>query len=156
MIVFDLTCENAHRFEGWFASSDDFAEQNAADLIGCPECGSVLIGKAPMAPTVPRKGNATNASTAPVQAERQLSNAPLTPEIAAAITRLAKAQAEALKDSTWVGREFAETSRAMHYGERDHAAIHGEASLTEAKELLEEGVAIAPLPLPVAPPEKLN
>ena len=80
----------------------------------------------------------------------------MTPEVAAAIDKLAKAQAKALKDSTWVGKAFAEQSRAMHYGECDHAPIHGEATLEEARELLDEGVPVAPLPLPVAPPDDVN
>ena len=80
----------------------------------------------------------------------------MTPEVKAALTALHKAQQKALKDSTWVGKDFASQSRAMHYGERDHAAIHGQASLEEAKELIDEGVPVAPLPFPVAPPDELN
>jgi len=73
-----------------------------------------------------------------------------------ALAALAKAQAEALKNSTWVGDKFVDETRKMHYGERDEAPIHGQASLAEAKALIDEGVPVAPLPFPVAPPEKLN
>ena len=62
----------------------------------------------------------------------------------------------ALKDSTWVGEAFADQSRAMHYGEQDPAVIHGQATLEQARELFEEGIAVTPLPFPVAPPEELN
>jgi hypothetical protein len=65
-------------------------------------------------------------------------------------------QAEALKSSKYVGENFAEQSRAMHYGERDPETIHGKATPKEAKALVEEGVPIAPLPFPVTPPEDLN
>ena len=78
------------------------------------------------------------------------------PEVAEALGKLAQAQAKALESSTWVGDKFAEQSRAMHYGERDAATIHGRASLREAKELSEEGIAVAPLPFPVASPGDLN
>ena len=124
----------------------------------CPQCGTAEIEKAPMAPAVPRKGNQLPAPVTPAaqQPPRPLANTPMTPEVAEAIAHLAKAQEAALKNSKWVGKGFAEQSRAMHYGEREHTAIHGEASLEEARELLEEGVPIAPLPLPVAPPEELN
>jgi hypothetical protein len=44
----------------------------------------------------------------------------------------------------------------MHYGERDTESIHGQATLAEAKELLEEGIGVMPLPLPVVPPEQAN
>jgi hypothetical protein len=69
---------------------------------------------------------------------------------------LARMQAEALKQSRWVGEDFAEQSRAIHYGEREAEPIHGKATLEEAKELLEEGVAVMPLPFPVVPPDQAN
>jgi len=155
MIVYDLSCDHGHRFEGWFGSSDDFASQKARGLVSCPTCGSLAVDKAPMAPAVGRKGNQMPTTRAP-RNDKGMSNTPMTPEVVAALSKLAEAQAKALENSTWVGKDFVEQSRAMHYGERDHAAIHGEATLQEAKELLEEGVPVAPLPLPIAPPEDVN
>jgi len=150
MIVFDLACSDGHRFEGWFASSDDFAAQSAQGLVECPSCGSQQVAKAPMAPAVPRKGNQRGVTKQPV------ANAPMPPEVAEALQHLAQAQTKALEGSKWVGDNFAEQSRAMHYGERDTEIIHGRATPTEAKELREEGVPVAPLPFPVAPPGDLN
>ncbi|ANY20698.1 hypothetical protein A6F68_02198 [Tsuneonella dongtanensis] len=150
MIVFDLSCTLGHRFEGWFASSEAYADQIGRGLVACPHCGSVGVEKAPMAPAVPAKGNARTEVAGPA-----LSNA-LPPEVAKAVRALADAQARALKESTWVGTDFAEQSRAMHYGERDHATIHGQASPDEARALVEEGIPIAPLPFPLAPPDELN
>lgn len=154
MIVFDLSCAEGHRFEGWFGSSADYEGQREGGLLACPFCGSGKVGKAPMAPAVPAKGN-TRTESLPTTATPQqaMANTPLPPQVLAA---LAKAQAEALKNSTWVGDKFAEETRKMHYGERDEAPIHGQASLAEAKALIEEGVPVAPLPFPVAPPDKLN
>ncbi len=108
-----------------------------------------------MAPAVPAKGN-TRQGAQPPEASRTLASGPMPPQVHKAMAALAKAQAEALKDSTWVGDKFAEESRKMHYGERDEAPIHGQASLAQAKALIEEGVPVAPLPFPVPPPEKLN
>lgn len=155
MIVYDLSCGEGHRFEGWFGSSDDFAKQQMRGLVTCPECGSAEIAKAPMAPAVPVKGNrrAEPPAPAPVQA---VARGPMPPEVAAALSKLAEAQAKALKDSRWVGGAFAEQSRAMHYGERTQEAIHGQATPEEAQALIEEGVPVAPLPFPVAPPEDIN
>ncbi|APE28795.1 DUF1178 family protein [Aurantiacibacter gangjinensis] len=152
MIVYDLSCEHGHRFEGWFGSSGDFADQKAGGLITCPQCGSPAVDKAPMAPSVGAKGN----QRTEVARGKNVSNAPMTPEVAQALEKLAKAQAKALENSTWVGKDFAEQSRAMHYGEKDHAPIHGQASMKEAKDLLDEGVPVAPLPLPIAPPDDVN
>jgi hypothetical protein len=156
MIVFDLSCAEGHRFEGWFGSSADYEGQRDGGLLACPLCGSDEVAKAPMAPAVPAKGN-TRSESLPAAAapapQQPLSNTPLPPQVIAA---LAKAQAEALKNSSWVGDKFAEETRKMHYGERDEAPIHGQASLAEAKALIAEGVPVAPLPFPIAPPDKLN
>ena len=88
--------------------------------------------------------------------QQSVSNAPMPPEVEEAMQALAKAQAKALKSSTYVGDKFAEQPREMHYGERNEAPIHGKASLEEAKSLIDEGVPVAPLPFPVAPPDELN
>jgi hypothetical protein len=153
MIVFDLDCDRGHRFEGWFASSDAFAEQSGRGLLACPQCGSQAVIKAPMAPSVPTKAN-TRSEDRPQSAS--VARGALPPEVAEAMRALAKAQSKALANSTWVGEKFAETTRAMHYGERETTAIHGQATIDQAKDLLEEGIAVAPLPFPVAPPEELN
>ena len=150
MIVFDLACPCGYRFEGWFASSGAFAEQVERGLVGCPQCGETGIEKAPMAPAVPAKGNSR-----PAEPKRAATNA-VPAEIAKAMRSLAQAQAKALESSTWVGDTFAEKSRAMHYGEREHAVIHGRATADEARALVEEGVKVAPLPFPVAAPDEIN
>ena len=84
------------------------------------------------------------------------SEPPLPPEAMEMMRKLATMQAEALKESRWVGESFADDARAMHYGERDVESIHGQATLAEAKELIEEGIQVAPLPFPVAPSGKAN
>jgi hypothetical protein len=100
--------------------------------VQCPVCQSANIDKAPMAPRVPRKG----------------SDNP--------IAKLAAIQAEMLKDSRWVGDQFTETARAMHCGEIESAQVHGNATLEQAKSLADDGIPIAPLPLPVTPPSQVN
>jgi len=168
MIVFDLACESGHRFEGWFGSSHDFAQQQESGLVACPQCGSQSIAKAPMAPAVPRKGNRRAearievgpGAAAPDSGEgtgrQAVARGPLPPPVAAALAKLAEAQHEALRHSKWVGAKFAETSRAMHYGEHKEEAVHGQASLEEAQALIEEGIPITPLPFPIAPPDEVH
>ena len=133
MIVFDLQCrDGGETFEAWFRSSADYDEQSEAGLVQCPVCQSANIGKAPMAPGVPRKGSGSP------------------------IARLAAMQAELLKDSRWVGDQFTETARAMHSGEIEAAQVHGNATLEQAKSLADDGIPVAPLPLPVTPPSQVN
>ena len=143
MIVFDLRCAGGHVFEAWFASGAAYDEQAARGLVRCPLCGETQVGKAAMAPNVGAKGN-RRADTPPAA------------EVKAALATLASAQAKALEGSTWVGRRFAERARAMHDGAEPTATIHGQATVAEAKALADDGVAVAPLPLPVVPPERQN
>ncbi len=143
MIVFDLKCRAEHVFEAWFASSGAYEEQRIAGQVRCPLCNDGDVTKAVMSPAISGKGN-------------RKPDAPTPGAIKSMMKLLATKQAEALKSSEWVGTAFADRARAMHLGEEKPATIHGQASVAEAKALVEEGVPIAPLPLPVGPPEKLN
>jgi hypothetical protein len=152
MIVFDLECrESRHRFEGWFGSSEDFTRQQERGLVACPECGNADVVKAPMAPSVGVKGNRRDVAQRP----RPMASG-IPPEVVEVMHKLAQMQADALRSSQWVGDRFAEESRAIHYGESELGTIHGQATVEEAKALLDEGIAIAPLPFPVAPPDEIN
>jgi hypothetical protein len=133
VIVFDLRCDGGHVFEAWFQSSAAYETQRSAGHVVCPMCGTTGVGKAVMAPGIPAKGNTREAAPSP-------------DVVKAALRELAGLQAKALEGSQW----------AMHDGEETVSAIHGQASLAEAKALVEEGVPIAPLPLPVRPPEEAN
>lgn len=152
MIVFDLACDNAHTFEGWFGSSDAFADQHARGLLTCPVCDSAAVAKAPMAPAVPVKGN--RAVTLP--RAQPVSNTAMPAEVAKAFKALAAAQAKALATSEWVGDRFAAEVRSMHYGDTKEKQVHGRATKDDAVSLMEEGIAVAPLLVPVQPPEELN
>ena len=164
MIVFDLECRTGgHRFEGWFSSSQDFAAQQQRGLVCCPQCGASDVVKVVMAPNLGRKGNqlAPAPQARPPQPPEQPASTPhaggkLPPEALKVMQALAVMQAEALKASRWVGAGFAEQSRKMHYGEAEVETIHGQATPREAEELIEEGIAVLPLPFPVAPPDDLN
>lgn len=158
MIVFDLQCGPlGHRFEGWFGSSSDYDDQRGRGLVSCPICGTDDVTKAVMAPNVGRKGNQISAPVAKAEALAQpMANLPLPPEAVAMLKAVAAMQVEALKTSTWVGEKFADDARAMHYGEKDAAPIHGRATLQEAQELVEEGIPVAPVLVPVIPPEEAN
>ena len=133
MIVFDLQCrDGGETFEAWFRSNADYEEQRDTGLVQCPYCQSANVAKAPMAPSVPKKGG----------------DSPL--------ARLAAIQSEALKDSRWVGDQFADTARAMHSGEMPSQQVHGRATLEQARSLVDDGIPVAPLPLPVVPPTQVN
>ncbi len=168
MIVFDLKCAGAgHVFEGWFGSSADFDQQRIAGLLSCPVCGDASIEKAVMAPAVGAKSNQKGGPSLPVVANEEdrgaVAGKPIpmhsgmdSQKAMQLMHALAQAQAEALAESEWVGRRFADEARAMHYGEEDHRPIHGEVDIGEARDLIEEGVEVAPLLFPVIPPGAQN
>jgi hypothetical protein len=176
MIVYDLKCANDHVFEVWFACSQAYEDQRGRGLVACAFCGTTDVEKAVMAPRLNAKGNQRGAQlpaprepaqggtlaaeVAPgASAPVPVSNAPPPADIArmrVVLQALAEAQSRALEQSTWVGKSFADRARAMHYGEEEHAPIHGQAAPKEAAALIEEGVAVAPLPFPVIPPDAKN
>lgn len=129
MIVFDLVCDAAHRFEAWFGSSADYEDQQARGLVSCPMCGSTSVGKAVMAPAVPAKSNQSRQSVA--------NNDP-----AALLLKLQRAFED---NSTYVGNRFAEEARAIHRSSETRS-VHGEATPDEIKSLREDGVPLLPLP----------
>jgi hypothetical protein len=153
VIVFDLKCAGGHVFEAWFGSSAAYEEQRAGGLVACPLCGASDVTKAVMAPNIGAKGNARSGSTAPVEAS---ASEPSPEAIKGAIAAIAAVQAKMLEGSEWVGVAFTDRARAMHAGDEDPAPIHGQATLAQARELIEDGVAVAPLPLPVIPPAARN
>ena len=130
-------------FEAWFGSSEAYDSQRTAGLVRCPVCDDGAIIKAVMAPAISAKSNSKAA--------------PPTPDaVKVAMKMLATRQAKALESSEWVGTAFADRARAMHLGDKKQATIHGQASLAEAKALVDEGVPVAPLPMPIIPPGKVN
>lgn len=151
MIVFDLRCHAAgHVFEAWFSSSEAYEGQRGRGLLCCPICGDQQIGKAAMAANVSVKGNARSRDVTRSVA------APGDQEAKALLAAMASAQQKLLGESTWVGRQFDSQARAMDSGEIEKSTIHGEVTASEAKSLVEDGIAVMPLPFPVIPPEKCN
>ncbi len=154
MIVFDLKCSADHVFEAWFGSSDSYEDQRSRGLIACPFCGASDVTKAVMAPNIATKGNRAQEVLPSVQPVASVPTAPA--EIKAFLAAAVAVQAKMLEKSEWVGRSFADKARAMDAGETPHAIIHGEVTKDEAKALIEEGVAVTPLPFPVIDPAKHN
>lgn len=145
MIVFNLSCNRAHQFEGWFGSADEFASQVQAGSIACPVCGSVKIEKQLSAPYVNTR------SSAPAAGESQ--------QVAVANAAQALKQKfleQVLGNTENVGRRFPEEARRIHYKESPARAIRGTASTREVVELKEEGIDIMAVPDLHALPEKLH
>ncbi len=141
MIKYQLKCESGCSFEGWFRSSDDFDSQAAKGALECPFCASTNIGRAIMAPAVVAGGRPRREERLGVMRETM-----------AEAARRARDYVE--KNFDYVGDRFPEEARKIHYGETKERSIYGEATGKEVKELVDEGVSVAPLP--GRPDEKLN
>ena len=133
MIVYDLICTHQHRFEGWFASADDFTHQSERTLVRCPICDDASIERRPsMNVQVGR-------AAVPAGEEAPVVQIPAEGEALKALRHL-------IAQSENVGPGFAEEARKIHFDEAPGRAIHGKATHQEAQELDEEGVPIFPLP----------
>lgn len=159
MIRYALACDKAHDFESWFPSSEAFEEQRTRGLIACPVCGSTHVTKRIMAPAVARRDRAVSsvAETEETMTEEAApAAAPPSPpaETVALLSerdRALRAMIREIREHVTqnaenVGKNFTQEARKMHYGEAEERAIYGEASLEDARELLEEGVPLQPLP----------
>ncbi|MBU0745966.1 MAG: DUF1178 family protein [Gammaproteobacteria bacterium] len=171
MKVLDLQCRQAHVFEGWFGSEDDFQDQLQRGLVQCPLCADSHIEKRlsaprlnlgarpPAAPAtspsqgVEPSGAQSPGSRSPSQAHLPLDASLLPPAMQAAWLDIARKIVASTED---VGGRFAEEARRMHHGEVQERAIRGQATAEEAVELLEEGIAVLPLALPAAAKETLQ
>ncbi|MEO0501423.1 MAG: DUF1178 family protein [Pseudomonadota bacterium] len=167
MIVYDLKCGRDHVFEAWFGDAEAFADQQDRGLLSCPICDDAEIARLPSLLSIGGKAPvgaadipASTPAPAAVEAETETASAPapeesptdVSPEkVKAALRTIAKAEAEAVANSDYVGPRFAEEARAMHYGEQDARPIYGETERHEAKALAEEGIKAAPL---LFPPKK--
>lgn len=141
MIVFDLGCENNHRFEGWFASNEDFDHQMGERLVSCPLCGNANVARLPHAPHIRgevKERPAPASQVAPLQ--RQYANV--------GNDLLAKMIEEIIDKSDDVGAAFPEEARKIHYREAPKRRIRGTASHEEVEALTEEGIEVVALAVP--------
>lgn len=131
MIVYNLQCFGGHVFEAWFRSSGAFDLQKTEGKLVCPVCESRQVTKAPMAPSLKASVGERNSAPEEMRKMRQF------------MTGLRKYVEQ---NADYVGPRFPDEARKIHYGEVEERQIYGEASLKDVKELIEEGVDVAPLP----------
>jgi hypothetical protein len=169
MKVLNLCCALDHHFEGWFGSEADYLSQHERGLIACPLCADTAIKRLPTAPHV-------HTSNSRVSTERESVSRELVPALVTAdpqakpdeshgnaLVPTRETSVQLTQQAAWmravqhvmantddVGKRFAEEARRIHYGESEERAIRGQATMAEAKALVEEGIAVVPLPVPAA------
>ena len=143
MIVYELTCAHAHRFEGWFASADDYASQRERGLVTCPICDDGHVARVPSAQVRVPKGGASIAPTPGAPSQPRSPPGDVTAGLPAEL--LAKLR-EVVKQTENVGTRFPEEARRIHYEEVPARPIRGQASADDAKALQDEGIDFSPVP----------
>ncbi|WP_153771321.1 DUF1178 family protein [Labrenzia sp. CE80] len=170
MIRYALTCDAGHTFDGWFRNSNDFDNQCQRELVSCPLCGSVHVQKTLMAPAVStarskdgrlpgdiitgepqselaqndKLGGETAVTESPPAQQPALM--PVDPKHRELVEGLRALRRKVVENSDYVGKEFAEEARKIHYGETEERNIYGETSKEDAEALLDEGIAVVPIP----------
>lgn len=168
MKVLNLCCSSEHRFEGWFASEDDYRSQLERKLIECPLCADTAVSRLPSAPhvltscsrSVPlperepqrpnAKGGAAQASASDTVHPNSAAASPSTGEQFTLQSAWLRAVHHVITNTVDVGPRFAEEARRMHYGETDERPIRGQTTSDEARALHDEGIEVMSLPMPAA------
>lgn len=149
MIRYSLLCEAGHGFESWFRSSDEYDKQRKRGLVTCPACGSAHVDKQIMKPSVARtdKDRSRKSPPAAPAGAEPASVTMMSPQEEFLRTKLKELREHVTKNADYVGEEFPELARQMHYEEVERRSIYGEAKPDEVKELIDEGVEVHPLPV---------
>ncbi|MBU2055547.1 MAG: DUF1178 family protein [Proteobacteria bacterium] len=134
VIIYDLRCRNAHKFEGWFKDRGAFEQQKTERLIACPVCGEADVTLVPSSVAI-RGRDARSAS------EKQKTEV-------SPLKVLREFQEYINKHFDDVGGRFAEVALRIHHGEEERKNIRGTTTSSEEETLLEEGVQFIKIPLP--------
>ncbi|MHA6729476.1 DUF1178 family protein [Devosia sp. A369] len=134
MIQYSLHCAQGHQFDAWFKNAAAFDEQQARGIVTCAVCGDGSIEKALMAPAVARRDT------------QKLALSP-TPAEAAKFREMLRAyRQQVTSQADYVGDNFAEEARKIHFEEVEARGIYGEATRDEVAGLLDDGIDFLPLP----------
>lgn len=161
MIHYQLQCDQAHHFDGWFKDSQSFDRQADTGLVTCPVCNSAKVTRALMAPALGRGRRDSDEApkgSAPIPVDHDSRLTPSGPvgATAGAILEngvpdniralLQRLRSEVEKSFDYVGPDFAEEARRIHHGESEARGIYGETTRTEAEALADEGIEFGVLP----------
>lgn len=161
MILFDIKCSDGHVFEAWFQNNDAYEKLAKNDLVECPLCGCTKISKSLMSPNISANNSPDNfvADHKPgehedhkvmVSAHSTATNDVSSEDVKRAIEHMhntmAKFRQQVEKSCEYVGNNFAEEARKIHYGEGEKRGIYGETTVRETEELIKEGIDLLPVP----------
>ena len=150
MIQYALKCADGHEFDSWFQSAAAFDKLVSVGMVSCAICGGAKVEKAIMTPRVRTGRDAGRDAVTVPDAVAPVADAPpknlLSQPASPAEQALAELRKKVEANADYVGQDFAAEARAMHLGDAPVRSIYGEAGLDEAKQLVEDGVPVTPLP----------
>lgn len=154
MKVFDLSCEQGHAFEGWFASAEAFDDQLGRALVRCPMCDSARVRRVPSAPRLNLSSPAEPVQETPEnRSGEQTSARPTAAQLRALWFETAR---QIVRNTEDVGNRFAEEARRIHYKETPERGIRGVSTAEQRAELEDEGIEVFSFPIPAATEEPLQ
>ena len=144
MVIYDISCDNEHQFEGWFREPEDYYRQLENGQLDCPVCGSHNVKKLPTGSKI-LVGEGRHNQPGKDRQSRE------------SVERVVEELSEYIEQNfTDVGEEFPEMARKVYYGETDLKNIYGDANSEEVEELHEEGIEVFSIPVPIRNSKKLN
>lgn len=142
MIRYALVCDQSHEFESWFPGAAAYEQQVKRGLVTCPVCNSARVSKQIMAPNVARTDRGETTEVRPQAQQVTL----LDEKMTALREMMREMRQHIMQNTTDVGASFPEEARKIHDGEAEARPIRGEASWEEARELLDDGIQVLPIP----------
>ena len=133
MIKYNLKCKNNHEFESWFSDSIEFEKLSIKKMIECTFCGTRLIKKSIMSPSV-----LTN--------EEKISKKKSLKKIQKMKEDLLKMRNFVEKNFENVGKDFPREVRNIYYDKRKNKNIYGHATDEETEALKDEGIELTTIP----------
>ena len=137
MITYALICKSCKlEFESWFGSSKEFDRLKKMKLLNCQRCNSIRVEKSLMSPNLSNsKKKISNPNELKFQEVKQ---------------KLREYKKFVKDNFDFVGENFAYEARSLHYNKNKNRdkkkGIYGRASLSDVKELKEEGIETEMLP----------
>jgi len=143
-IKYQLTCDEEHKFEGWFPSIEDFENQLAQGQLLCPMCDSSKVKRDIMSPGIKKKSTKIPRQRGK-EAIMEMSDGQMVMG-GRARSLLRKMETHVKKNFEDVGKNFPKEARKAQVGERNEE-FYGTATKKEAKKLLDDGIDLFHIPV---------
>ena len=131
MIKYNLRCKCNCTFDSWFANSEEFGRLIKKKLITCIKCNSNNVSKSIMAPNVSSSKKIDNIN---YKFQKNIKK------------KIVEYQKFIKENFIYVGDNFAQEARSIHYDKKETKGIYGKVTAEEIDELNDEGIETTTIP----------